>query len=294
MSKKLPSGITRSFLEQVTLPNHGGRYTPISHKAIIDNSLETIVSKGLNVAHELYASNASGTVANGKILLTDGSDDILKMMFIWGNSYDKSTRFKCGVGAYIERTGCYLFAGNLSNFSRKHTGTADKEAMDMIESQLGQANMYYKLLCETKNEMIKRTLSVREMSQILGVLFVEKELLNKEQMSVAKDKVKQEIAMFEEYPYNNMWNFYNIIAFALKDGHPKTWFEDQAGVHAYFSTILSNSAVVTETAQLVETEQVPSNQLSLLDAIEEVENTTKEDDIFSIFDDNSPLELPEL
>jgi len=59
-----------------------------------------------------------------------------------------------------------------------------------------------------------------------------------------------------------------------------------------------NNVVNTVTPQIpvadVETEQVPENQLSLLDAIAEAEAPVNSDEILSIFDDNSPLELPEL
>jgi len=293
MSKKLPSGITRTFLEQVPLPNHGGRYAPIAHKSIIDNSLTEIVSRNLNVETELYSSTHNGNVANGKIILSNGADSELQMMFIWGNSYDKSTRFKCGIGAYIKHTGAYLFAGDLSSFSRKHTGTANQEAMEMIQTQLSQANAYYNVLCKSKDEMKTRSLTMRQMSEILGVLFVEKEYLNKEQMTVIADRIRNEVKMFENLPFNNMWNFYNIIAYAMKDGHPKFWFENQSGVHKFFITELMNSPI-TNVAAINPVIESNLNQLNLLDQIEEAESNQKTDTIsLNVFDDVS-LDLPEL
>jgi hypothetical protein len=281
-------------LEQVPIPNHGGRYTPISHKSIIDKSLATIVGKGFNVKEELYASSYSGNVAMGKILLDYGTDPDLTMMFVWGNSYDKSTRFKCGVGAYIPRTNSYIFAGHLSNFARKHTGNADQLAVEMIETQLNQANMFYNYLCNSKNAMVQKELTLKQMSEIVGVLFIEEEILNKEQASQIKDMLCNKVQLFEEYSANNLWNFYNVLGKALRESHPKTWFEDQSRVHAY----IMNNVVNTVTPQIpvadVETEQVPENQLSLLDAIAEAEAPVNSDEILSIFDDNSPLELPEL
>lgn len=294
MSRTLPKGITRSFLEQVPIPNHGGRYTPISHKSIIDKSLETIVGKGLNVKEELYSSTYSGNVAMGKILLDNGTDPDLRMMFVWGNSYDKSTRFKCGIGAYIPRTNSYIFAGHLSNFARKHTGNADELAVEMIETQLNQANMFYTYLCNSKNAMVQKELTLKQMSEIVGVLFIEEEILNKEQASQIKDMLCNKTQLFEEYSANNLWNFYNILGVALRQSHPKTWFEDQSRAHAYIMNNVVNA--VTPQIPIVdfEAEQVPENQLSLLDAIAEAEVPVNSDEILSIFDDNTPLELPEL
>lgn len=294
MSRTLPKGITRPFLEQVPIPNHGGRYTPISHKSIIDKSLETIVNKGFNIKEELYASSYSGNVAMGKILLDYGTDPDLKMMFVWGNSYDKSTRFKCGIGAYVAKTNTYVFAGHLSNFARKHTGNADQLAVEMIETQLNQANIFYNYLCSSKNEMIKKELTLKQMSEAIGVLFIEQEVLNKEQVSQIKDMLCNKVKLFDEHSENNLWNFYNIIGMALRTSHPKTWFEDQSRVHAYIMNNIVNAAATPVVVTEVETEQVPDNQMNIFDVIEAPEQPVNSDEILSIFDDNSPLELPEL
>jgi len=294
MSRTLPKGITRSFLEQVPIPNHGGRYTPISHKSIIDKSLATIVGKGFNVQEELYASSYSGNVAMGKILLDYGTDPDLKMMFVWGNSYDKSTRFKCGIGAYVAKTNTYVFAGHLSNFARKHTGNADQLAVEMIETQLNQANIFYNYLCSSKNLMIQKELTLKQMSEVIGVLFIEEEVLNKEQVSQIKDMLCGKVKLFDEYSENNLWNFYNIIGIALRTSHPKTWFEDQSRVHAYIMNNIVHTAAPLNISPQIEQEQVPENQMNIFDVIEAPEQPVNSDEILSIFDDNSPLELPEL
>jgi hypothetical protein len=294
MSRTLPKGITRSFLEQVPIPNHGGRYTPISHKSIIDKSLATIVSKGFNVQEELYASSYSGNVAMGKILLDYGTDPDLKMMFVWGNSYDKSTRFKCGIGAYVAKTNTYVFAGHLSNFARKHTGNADQLAVEMIETQLNQANIFYNYLCSSKNLMIQKELTLKQMSETIGVLFIEEEVLNKEQVSQIKDMLCGKVKLFDDYSENNLWNFYNIIGIALRTSHPKTWFEDQSRVHAYIMNNIVHTAAPLNISPQIEQEQVPENQMNIFDIIEAPEQPVNSDEILSIFDDNSPLELPEL
>jgi len=294
MSRTLPKGITRSFLEQVPIPNHGGRYTPISHKSIIDKSLATIVGKGFNVQEELYASSYSGNVAMGKILLDYGTDPDLKMMFVWGNSYDKSTRFKCGIGAYVAKTNTYVFAGHLSNFARKHTGNADQLAVEMIETQLNQANIFYNYLCSSKNLMIQKELTLKQMSEIIGVLFIGEEVLNKEQVSQIKDMLCGKVKLFDEYSENNLWNFYNIIGIALRTSHPKTWFEDQSRVHAYIMNNIVHTVAPLNISPQIEQEQVPENQMNIFDIIEAPEQPVNSDEILSIFDDNSPLELPEL
>jgi len=271
MSRKLPSGITRTFLEQTSIPNHGGRYTPISHKSIIEASLNEILKRNMIIEKDLYSSTHNGDIANGKIIMGNNADPNLKMMFVWGNSYNKATRFTCGVGAYIEQTDSYMFAGSLSTFSRKHTGTADQEALEMIQEQLEQADYYYKYLCSTRDKMMNINLTVRQMAEILGVLFVEKGYLNKEQMSVARDAVKNKTCFFEGLEYTNMWNFYNIVASSLKNCHPRDWFEDQLGTMNYFINYIGQDEPVSSTPVVNETVIQDPNQLNLFEEISDAE-----------------------
>jgi len=278
MSKRIPTGITREYLESVALPNHGGRYTPISHKSIIDKVHEELANRGFNVESELYRAGIGGNVANGIYILDQGTDPDMKMMFVWGNSYDKSMRFKCGVGVYIPKTGNYIFAGDLSSYARKHTGKADEEAISMIQTQLNMANAHYADLLASRDMLINQTASLHTYSHLVGEMFIEKQCLNKEQASSVRDSLIGEVVLFDNMDYKNAWNFYNCVATALRMSHPKNWFENQAECHKvinkYFAlTTLTQMSVPVEVVQnsVHEEVQEPTNQLSIFDTISEVE-----------------------
>jgi hypothetical protein len=284
MSKRIPTGITREYLEGVALPNHGGRYTPISHKSIIDKVHEELATRGFNVESELYRASIGGNVANGIYILDQGTDPDMKMMFIWGNSYDKSMRFKCGVGVYIPKTGNYIFAGNLSSYARKHTGKADEEAIAMIQTQLNMANAHYADLLASRDILINQTASLYTYSQLVGEMFIDKQCLNKEQVSSVRDSLIGKVVLFDNIDHTNAWNFYNCVATALRMSHPKNWFEDQSECHKvinkYFAlTTLTQMDYPTEFVQESVQEDVqPTNQLSLLDVIDEVERKEEMND----------------
>ncbi len=278
MSKRIPTGITREYLESVALPNHGGRYTPISHKSIIDKVHEELTARGFNVETELYRASIGGNVANGMYILDQGTDPDMKMMFVWGNSYDKSMRFKCGIGVYIPKTGNYIFAGNLSSYARKHTGKADEEAIQMIQTQLNMANVHYADLVASRDMLISHGATLRTYSELVGRMFIEKQCLNKEQASTVRDRLIGEVALLDNIPHSNAWNFYNSVATALRMSHPKNWFEDQAECHklinSYFAlATLTKEELSTEVVQEIVHEEVqePTNQLNIFDAIAEVE-----------------------
>jgi len=318
MSRKIPTGITKEFLVSIPLPNHGGRYAPIGHEEIMNDVANEINTRGFNIETELYRANTTGTVANGSIMLNSSKDSELKMMFFWGNSYDKSMRFMCGIGAYINSTGNYMFAGDVASYSRKHTGNAKEEALSMIQSQISTADYYYSMLSSNKEDMKNISLTIREMSQHVGVLFLEKQILNKEQVSMIRDMIVKEESIVEGYTYNNAWNFYNIVAKAVKESHPKNWFYAQAEMHNYFvSNIVVNvsfSAVVAENATVPaqgpkdEEQEQPvndPNQLTLFEyevneekVVENFDAVTVEDNgffpTFDSGDDGQPFVLPDL
>jgi len=288
MSKRIPTGITREYLESVALPNHGGRYTPISHKSIIDKVHEELAIRGFNIETELYRASIGGNVANGMYILDQGTDPDMKMMFVWGNSYDKSMRFKCGVGAYIPRTGNYIFAGNLSSYARKHTGKADEEAIAMIQTQLNMANVHYAELLESRDNLINQYGTLRTYSELVGRMFIEKQCLNKEQASAVRDRLIGEVVLLDNIKWHNAWNFYNSVATALRMSHPKNWFEDQSECHKLINkhfalTTLTQMSVPMDTPMeygivqdsVQEEVQEPTNQLNIFDVIEEVEEAPK-------------------
>jgi hypothetical protein len=290
MSKRIPTGITRNYLESVALPNHGGRYTPISHKSIID---EELTARGFNVETELYRASIGGNVANGMYILDQGTDPDMKMMFVWGNSYDKSMRFKCGIGVYIPKTGNYIFAGNLSSYARKHTGKADEEAIQMIQTQLNMANAHYADLLASRDMLINHTGTLRTYSELVGRMFIEKQCLNKEQASTVRDRLIAEVNLLDNNTWDNAWNFYNSVATALRMSHPKNWFEDQAECHklinSYFAlATLTDGSVQDHVQQSV---QEPDNQLSIFDTIVEVETVRALTSLTDVIVDELPQEL---
>jgi hypothetical protein len=306
MSKRIPTGITREYLESVALPNHGGRYTPISHKSIIDKVHEELIIRGFNVESELYRASIGGNVANGMYILDQGTDPDMKMMFVWGNSYDKSMRFKCGVGVYIPKTGNYIFAGDVSSYARKHTGKADEEAIAMIQTQLNMANAHYADLVASRDILIGQTASLRTYSELVGRMFIEKQCLNKEQASAVRDRLIGEVALLDNIEHSNAWNFYNSVATALRMSHPKNWFEDQVECHKlinnYFAlTTLTQTSVPMDTPieygivqdSVQEEVQEPTNQLNIFDVIEEVEEAPKLTSPTDVIEDDLSLLVQE-
>ena len=284
MPKKI-ADCTKAHLSSIALPNHGATYTVISHQSVIDYVYTELATAGFSVVDEEFRSTADGQIAQGIHKLSFNSDPELSMMFVWTNSYNKQVRFKCGVGAYINLTGTTMVCGDMGNWARKHTGTADEETIKTIQDQIANAYMYYNQLAADKEIMKTVILNKRRQAQMLGILFAEYQILTTEQASMIRNQMDRPSHVFTDS--NSLWAFYNYITIALQHSHPKTWMEDQRVLH-YFISSVNNFQQCNVPAQVVipevitteaEITSVDPNQLSLLDQIADMEADMIDEDI---------------
>lgn len=263
----------KAHLISVALPAHGETYTVISHESVINMSTLALTNAGFTIAEEEYRATADGQIAQGIYKLNYNSDPELSMMFAWTNSYNKQVRFKCGVGAYVNKTGTVMVCGDMGSWARKHTGTADTETQETIDEQVANAHMYYNQLCSDKASMELITMTKRKQAQMLGILFAEYQILTTEQASIIRDQMKRPVHVFSNT--DSLWAFYNYVTTALQQSHPKTWMEDQRILHMFISEVnkFAPTAVIITPPQDLSTSvpEVDPNQISLLDAIAEAE-----------------------
>jgi hypothetical protein len=278
MPKKIQH-TTKANLLSIDLPQHGASYTVISHEFIIDYAHQALSAAGFIVLDEEYRCTADGQIAQGIYKLNYNNDPDLAMMFAWTNSYNKQVKFKCVIGAYVNNTGSVMISGDIGSWVRKHTGTADTETQDTIDSYISNAHMYYNQLCCDKAAMETITLNKRKQSQLLGVLFAEYGILTTEQASMIRDQMKKPYHVFTNS--DSLWAFYNYVTIALQTSHPKTWMEDQRVLHYFISSINKfaqqqpgpqvQPVVEAEVDPLTTNYGQPENQLNILTEIEKTE-----------------------
>ena len=284
MPKKIKD-CTGDYLTGIPLPVHADTYTVISHENVMDYSKTALINAGFTIEREEYRATADGQIAQGVFRLHYGTDQELSMMFAWTNSYNKQVRFKCGVGAYINTNGTVMVCGDMGNWARKHTGTADTETIATITEQVTNAHMYYNQLVSDKNVMQTISMTKRKQAQLLGILFAEYQILTTEQASIVRQQMDKPSYVFADN--NSLWAFYNYVTLALQQSHPKTWMEDQRILH-YFINSVNNFPVCSQPAQVpveevIVTEDIVDaidpNQISLLDQIADMEADMMDEDI---------------
>lgn len=242
---------TQTYLENQPLPNHGKSYTVISHKQVIDDTKNLLEASGFTIRKELYRANMNANVAQGiyHIYPTLSQDDLINdekelgMMFAWTNSYDKSTRFQCAIGAYVLVCSNGMVAGDMMNFRRKHTGSAEHDIKMQLSNQIKNGEKYYTRIIKDKESLKATSLSKLQQSEIVGRLFIDEEIISSSQVSLIKKEIGK-----SSYDYNteedNAWTFYNHVTHALKLSTPKDWLQDTQNFHDFMmANVISNTPV---------------------------------------------------
>jgi len=293
MPKKIKD-CTWDYLTGIPLPLHADTYTVISHENVMDYTKTALINAGFTIEREEYRATADGQIAQGVYRLHYGTDEELSMMLAWTNSYNKQVRFKCGVGAYINANGTVMVCGDMGNWARKHTGTADTETIATITDQVTNAHMYYNQLVSDKNVMQTISMTKRKQSQLLGILFAEYQILTTEQASIVRQQMDKPSYVFADN--NSLWAFYNYVTLALQQSHPKTWMEDQRILHYFINSVnnfpVSSQPVQVPVEEVIVTEDteanfnfkdvieaIDPNQISLLDQIADMEADMMDEDI---------------
>lgn len=272
MGYNKPKETTRNYLENAPLPNHGKSYTVISHKQVIDNTIQLLTDSGFVIQKEIYRANMNANVAQGiyHILPINTVDPTimeekeLGMMFAWTNSYDKSTRFQCAIGAYVMVCHNGMVAGDMMNFRRKHTGSADHDIRMQISNQIKNGEKYYKRILNDRDAMRNTELSLQEQAEIAGRLYINEDILDAAQMSCVKAELEKPTYDYE-CDQENAWTFYNHVTHALKKAHPRDWLSDSQNFHDFMTAkVLSKMNItINDTLDLSKFETTQDKDLDI-------------------------------
>lgn len=257
MGYNKPKETTRNYLENAPLPNHGESYTVISHKQVIDNTIQLLTDSGFVIQKEIYRANMNANVAQGiyHILPINTVDPTimeekeLGMMFAWTNSYDKSTRFQCAIGAYVMVCHNGMVAGDMMNFRRKHTGSADHDIRMQISNQIKNGEKYYKRILADRDAMRNTELSLRQQAEIAGRLYINEDILDATQMSCVKAELEKPTYDYQ-CDQENAWTFYNHVTHALKKAHPRDWLSDSQNFHDFMTAKVLSKMNITMNDEL--------------------------------------------
>jgi hypothetical protein len=239
---------TQEYLISTPLPEATDTYTVISHETIINETKQLLSSKGFEVVRELYRCNEGAQVAQGVYHLKYGEDPDMSLMFAWNNSYDKSMKFKCSVGGYVHASLSSVIGSNMGAWVRKHTGTADEEAVKTLSEQINNAELYFKQLVHDKEIMKTIPVTPERRAEIVGRMYLINELVTGEQLVVIRSEFNKPSFVYNGVE-NSVWAMYNAIIYALQKSHPKTWMDQQRVLHWMICKEFGISPLVIESTE---------------------------------------------
>lgn len=268
MGHKKAVTTTKVFLENAALPTHGKTYTVVSHKEVMDHTQKLLKVNGLTVDSQTFRASHNANVAQGIYHVSSPGmtkDVDMGMMFAWTNSYDKSTRFQCGIGAYVFVCNNGMVHGDLATFGRKHTGTANADIALSIASQISVAKQNFTQLIADKNAFQGITLSVKEQAELAGRLYMSEKLVDSQQMSVIKSEMEKPSFNYGVDP-DTAWMFYNHVTQAFKSTHPRDWMKKQSKFHEFMTgEVLSTSHIATKDTYVNPEDDIQMPEEHLID-----------------------------
>ena len=223
----------KQFLCRVVIPAQTSTYKPVAHKTLMDLTLDAIESCGFQLEKEIYTYSKDGQRANGKYLLKYGNDSEMSLMIAWQNSYDKSLSLKFAIGTwvFICENGCV--SGNMGAFKSKHVGDVQEVTPQSIKDYIcGAGDTFYRMV-DAKEAMKEIQLSKQQVAELLGRMFVEKEIIISTQLNTIKREIDK--PTYEYGAPGTLWELYNHITFSLKDCNPTYWLETQQKSHQFIT-----------------------------------------------------------
>lgn len=257
--------ISEMELKQVPLPTgFSKQYVTVSHGYIIDTVKNLLDQNNYEVNETIYRCTNGGEVVQAVYHINHGDDPELGLMFAWSNSYDRSQRFKCAVGAHVFICGNGMLIGDMANYGKVHKG--DKKQVlqnvtDHIEIQLKSASNFYDMIKKDKEAMKNICLTEKEMAELMGVLYFQEDLLTSGQLITTKQQYEKPSYDYNA-PLNSLWSLYNHVTYSFKASHPKKWMDTQANFHEFIAkTYIPKPVIDPNQMNITDVIEVPDDQL---------------------------------
>lgn len=221
-------------LYNAPVPERTDSYTPIAHKRIVEHTVDVLNKENFRIKKHFYRSNTDGTVGSGEYHLEYGGDSEMGLMLAWQNSYNKLISFKYAIGAHVFVCENGMVAGDLASYKRKHTGTADEDALIRIVDYIKDAGKIFTRLVEDREKLKQQELTLKQVSEMIGRMYLYDQIITSTQLNIIKREMDKSTYDYGVGPMN-AWSIYNYATFAFKEDSPRNWIKRHTDLHKFFS-----------------------------------------------------------
>jgi hypothetical protein len=223
----------KSALLKVDVPVATKSYQPVSHKQIINMTLEELDKNNLKVLSESYKMAREGRQAAGFYEIGAKGDSEMRIRLGWHNSYDKSMPVRWAIGGHIIVCENGMVAGDLGAFKRKHTGTVLEDYTTQCQLHISSAGEMYDRLIREKQRMKEIEITKRASAELIGRMFLEEDLITATQLGIIKREMDN--PSFDYKANGTVWQLYNHCTVAYKEEHPSLIIDRHVKHHDFFT-----------------------------------------------------------
>lgn len=216
------------------IPEKTDSYTPISHKVIIEHTLGVLEKQNFTIKKHNYRSSMDGLIGSGEYHLEFGGDSEMGLMLAWQNSYNKQVSFKYAIGAHVFVCANGMVAGDLAAYRRKHTGTADEDALSHIVDYIKSASSIFTKLVEDRDKLKTHDLTLKQVSEMIGRMYLYDQIITSTQLNIMKREMDKSTYDYGVKPMN-AWAIYNYATHAFKEDSPRNWIKRHTDLHKFFA-----------------------------------------------------------
>ena len=255
--------VTKQAIIDTELPQFGKTYCVIPNRDIVNTAENSFSLNGLKILNERFRATYSNQICTGTYILDYSKDENYNLVFAFTNSYNKQKRFESGIGVSVsidKRTAegtenvKIPIISKVSNWKRKHTGTANIEAYQMIDSQIMDYTSMYDSVMEDLRRMEGSCITKLDFAHILGEMFVEG-VISSSQLNIVFNEFKSPRLFKKVYDEDNdcanLYKVYVSICYALMEDHPTTYLQNLSAVHAHCLAYCNNSTLDLKDANVI-------------------------------------------
>jgi len=240
----------KGMLLAAPLPAQTKTYKPVSHRQLMDLTLESIHQAGFTVDQERYTSAREGNVANGKFTIKNVADKEMQLQIGWQNSYDKSLSLKFAIGTriFICENGCV--SGDYGAFKHKHVGEIQTFTPQAITEYIKNAGEAFTNIQKERDIMKTIQLDRRAQAELVGRMIIEEQFIESTQLNIIRRELDN--PTHDYGAENSLWELYQFTTFSMKEVHPSLWMGNHIDAHTFFANAagIDNKSIVKTASQL--------------------------------------------
>jgi len=240
----------KGMLLAAPLPAQTKTYKPVSHRQLMDLTLESIHQAGFTVDQERYTSAREGNVANGKFTIKNVADKEMQLQIGWQNSYDKSLSLKFAIGTriFICENGCV--SGDYGAFKHKHVGEIQTFTPQAITEYIKNAGEAFTKIQKERDIMKTIQLDRRAQAELVGRMIIEEQFIESTQLNIIRRELDN--PTHDYGAENSLWELYQFTTFSMKEVHPSLWMNNHIDAHTFFANAagIDNKSIVKTASQL--------------------------------------------